>query len=132
VAVHNDAYADPLAAFPVRVELVGRGSGVSAAGFGEFSVVPTADVPTVRLLRGMLVDAGLTHWLRDRAGAPRDLRVTLVDESGVRLGRWRLPSSFPVRVESADLPAAADEVIIEELLLTTDGVEIDRDNDDPS
>ena len=132
MAVHDDAYADPLAAYPFHVELItDNGSGMPAAGFSDFSIVPAAGEPTVRLTRGTLVEAGFAHWLHDQAGVPRDLRITLVDETGLRLGRWRLPSSFPIKVEAADLSAAGNEVLIEELLLTTDGVETDRDDEDP-
>ena len=82
----------------------------------------------VVLRRG--IDGGLSAWewfraVRDGDLERRDITITLLDETRSPVLRWRLRRAFPVKLEAGDLNAQGNEVVIETLELTHDGLELD-------
>jgi phage tail-like protein len=79
------------------------------------------------LRRGFTGDMALYDWWRsviqgnlDR----RDVRVTLLDETRQQVAQWRVRRAWPSKYESSDLNALGNDVVIETLELTHEGVEL--------
>jgi phage tail-like protein len=54
----------------------------------------------------------------------RDVRVTLLDETRQQVAQWRVRRAWPSKYESSDLNALGNDVVIETLELTHEGVEL--------
>lgn len=82
--------------------------------------------PAVVLRRALGADQELFRW-RERAAAKgdaRDVHIDLYDGTGERpLATWALVGARPVRWSGPDLDALGNEVAMEELELTHDGLE---------
>ena len=82
----------------------------------------------VVLRRG--VDGNLELWewfrtVRDGQVERRNVTITLLDEAHAPVLRWRLRDAFPVKLEASNLDAQGNEVVIETLELTHEGLELD-------
>jgi phage tail-like protein len=131
--------------FTFRVEL----DGVAVAGFTEASGLSTdADAVgyrdgasrTIRGLPGLRTSAGVTlkrglsagpallSWYRAGVAGTADARtlsIVLVDEQRRDVRRWRVDGARIAKVESADLSGTGNEVAIESLELTHEGVTLE-------
>ena len=86
--------------------------------------------PPLVLTRVRLEDGELLEWARGAAtGSParRDLRIELVDEAGRRSRAWTVHEGFPVKIIGPDLHAAGNEVVVETLELSHEGLSLDGD-----
>jgi phage tail-like protein len=86
-------------------------------------------VPDVTLKRGIIGSLALFEWtkaVRDGTVDRRTVTIQLIaeDRSGAVL-TWRLLRAFPVKFETSDLDAQANEVAIESLTLSAEGLELE-------
>ena len=84
---------------------------------------------TVTLKRGVIAkDDTLSAWLdsgrRDTA-TPSTVTITLLDESGAPAMTWTLTNVRPAKVTAPDLNAGGNDVAIETLELSYDGLTIE-------
>jgi phage tail-like protein len=88
-----------------------------------------ARVTDVTLRRGVTGTLTLFGWFDAvRDGAPdarRDVTVTLLAEDRTPVLVWRLRRAFPVRFSAGPLNATGSDVAIEELTLTSEGLELE-------
>lgn len=134
---------DPYGRFNFLVEI----DGIATAGFQEVSGLDIrVDVveyreggdPAVRKLpgrtrysnvvlrRGVVGSLSLYEWIEqvrtDALAARRAVRISLLDEARAAVMSWRLRDAWPVKLEGPDLNATSNEVAIETLELTHDGL----------
>ena len=84
----------------------------------------------VILRRGVTPNLDLYRWFNDvRAGnlSRRNLVVVLLDAERLPVRRWIVSAAFPVKYTGPDLNAKGNDVVIEEVVLTCEGVEIESD-----
>lgn len=138
---------NPYANFNFLVEI----DGVPSAGFAEVAlggsrvdvieyregsdrVSSTRKLPgrarheNVVLRRGIAGDDSLWAWfrsIRDGAVDPRAVSITLLDESRQPVASWRLRNAWPCRWEGPALDAKGNDVAIETLELTHEGLELE-------
>ncbi len=55
----------------------------------------------------------------------RNVAIILMDEAGAEVARWRVRNAWPRKWEGPDLDAQANEVAMETLTLTCEGIERD-------
>jgi phage tail-like protein len=127
---------DPYKGFKFKVEV----GGVVVAGFGEVSgltaegdaVAYTVRRPTglrkytnIVLKRGYTTSKELMTWYRNNASGIQDRRsgtIIQVDEKHNEVRRWSFQSAWPAKIEGPALSATANEVAIESIELTHEGL----------
>jgi phage tail-like protein len=140
-------HRDPYRAYNFRVEF----DGVLLAAFAEVSgltsksgsvdyrdgitdragigrVVGLQKYPSVTLKRGLAGDP-LMQWWRTLSvgGQPerRTLTITLLNETGVPLSRWRIANAWISKIEGPNLSATGNEVAMESIELAHEGVTLE-------
>lgn len=139
---------DPYKNFSFRVEI----DGVDAGQFAEVSgLAAEAEVieyregadkvtssrklpgrvryPNVTLRRGLTTSRDLWEWwktVRDGAVERRTVVITLLSDAGEPLLRWRLREAWIAKIVAPDLNATGNEVAIETIELTHEGLELDN------
>ena len=138
---------DPYTGYNFRVEI----DGITRAGFKSCSGLDTsqnagtyregtdrgltmrkipglvtyADVP---LSRGITSDSELLEW-RKRAATGRvdrrNMSIVLMDDTGKDVIRWNLRNCWPTKWTGPSMDATSDEVAIETLEITHEGLEVD-------
>lgn len=85
--------------------------------------------PSVVLRRGLSSDNAIWTWhAQVRAGdaaARRDTTLTLYDAQNEVVARWKLAAARPTKVQVSDLNATGNEVAIETIELSAEGLDID-------
>jgi phage tail-like protein len=84
----------------------------------------------VILRRGVTPNLDLYRWFNDvRAGnlSRRNLVVVLLDAERLPVRRWIVSGAYPVKYTGPDLNAKGNDVVIEEVVLTCEGVEVESD-----
>lgn len=144
------ARRNPYASFSFRLSFGGDGAGADAEG--GFSDITGLDVgpagsdyresvaadlhvrkapglhkhSTLTLKRGLVDARGLQTWLDDaqhgRGAARRTVTIRLHDAHARAVATWRLSRAFPVKVVGPELSGAGNEVAIEELELSHEGL----------
>ena len=79
------------------------------------------------LRRGFTGDTTLYDWWHSVSQGSldrRDVDVTLLDETGQPVARWHLRRAWPTKYASSDLNALGNDVVIETLELTHEGIEL--------
>jgi phage tail-like protein len=79
--------------------------------------------------RGMTSSRELWEWwdrVRDGEVDRRNMSIELLDDTRQVVARWQVSSAWPIRYTAPDLNAESDDVAIETLELTHEG--IDRDD----
>ena len=87
-----------------------------------------AKYPNVTLKRGITGRTDLFEWwksVRDGQAQRRDVTITLLDEQRQAVLRWHLRNAWPVKIEASQLNATGNEVVIESLELSHEGLEIE-------
>jgi phage tail-like protein len=110
---------DPYAAFSYLISI----DATIVGGFSEVSGLGSG--PSITLKRGAS-GAALAEWLRasrDGVAQPRRLTITRLDAAGRPAGVWALRGALPKKYEGAALSAEGNEVAVEEIQLTCDGIE---------
>ena len=136
---------DPLANFRFRVEI----DGLAVAFFSEVTLgasyvdviqyreggdntirklVGLAHYGNVTLKRGVTQSLDLYQWFRQVvsgqiANARRNVVVILTDEALNDVARFVIHNAWPVKIEAPTLNAKGNEVAIESLELTNEGIE---------
>jgi phage tail-like protein len=77
----------------------------------------------VTLRRGIVGSSELHGWYRARER--RDVVVSLLDEQGQSVQRWRLLQCVPVSLIGPTLGSLLNEVAIEELVLQPEAIEVE-------
>ncbi len=80
----------------------------------------------VVLRRGVTGRLDLFEWwktARDGALQRRNVTITLLDEARSPVQQWQLRNAWPVKIESSQLNAQGNEVVIETLELAHEGFE---------
>ena len=125
-------------------------AGTSQAGFSEV-IIPQASVEVIEyreggeavtstrkiagrtsygnliLKRGMSFSQDLYDWWEKSAGGlpeRRNVIVSVLDASHTVVKRFNFRNAWPVRYEASDLNAKGNEVLIEELELTHEGMTV--------
>ncbi len=128
---------DPYASHSYVVSLQGRGSqGRVLGGFSDVSglsshiqkITGMNKSTDVTLKRGVVDSSGINEWLSQvraaRALASRDVIVTLRDKTGSQVQSWKLHNAIPAKYTGPTLSGKGNDLAIEELVLTAEGVEI--------
>lgn len=139
---------DPFAGYNFRVEI----DGIERAGFKECSGLETSQEPgiyregadvslgmrklpglvsssNITLSRGVTTDSTLWEWrqrLMKGEADRRNMSIILMDDQRNDVIRWNLRNCWPVRWSGPILDATADEVAIETLEITHEGLEVDQ------
>jgi phage tail-like protein len=105
--------------------------GKEQAGFSEVSGLLPArmrKLGSIRLERGVVRGGGdLFRWLTStKLDNPerRDLVVSMLDERQRPVQVWKVVGALPVKLEGPPLQADANEVTIESIELTHEGLEL--------
>jgi phage tail-like protein len=136
----------PYRNFNFQVEIEGI-----EAGFAEV-VVPDAEIEVVEyregtdkvsstrklpgrvrygdvvLRRGVTNALDLYAWfdaVRDGNLVRRDVTIVLLDAERAPVRRWRLSRAYPIKYTGPTLSAKGNEVVIEEVVLSCEGLEIE-------
>jgi phage tail-like protein len=137
--------------FGVTLHVPGNGTGTELGGFSEVSGLGAEIViakfrsgecmdqdvgkggqlhkpSRVTLKRGMVNKLELSEWMvqgqTHDAKAKRHLILTLRDERGQAIQRWKLQAVLPQKLTGPDLTATGNDVAIEELELSHEGIEV--------
>jgi phage tail-like protein len=82
----------------------------------------------VTLKRGVVDSSGINDWLSQvraaRALAARDVIITLRDKTGNPVQSWKLHNPIPAKYTGPTLSGKGNDLAIEELVLSAEGVEI--------
>jgi phage tail-like protein len=138
---------DPYAGYNFRVEI----DGITRAGFKSCSGLDTSQnanpyregtdrgltmrkIPglvtytDVTLSRGITSDSELWEW-RKRAATGRvdrrNMSIVLMDDTGKDVIRWNLRNCWPTKWTGPSMDATSEEVAIETLEITHEGLEVD-------
>jgi phage tail-like protein len=82
----------------------------------------------VTLRRGLTTSRELFDWWMTVVNGNvqrQDIGIVLLDDSRTEVLRWRLRGAWPVRFEAATLQAKGNEILIESIVLTHEGLELD-------
>jgi phage tail-like protein len=86
-------------------------------------------VGDVTLKRGLVDSTEFFSWIREvrSAGlaAKRDVVITLKDETGAIVRKWKLQAAVPMKYTGPTLAGKGGEVAMEELVLSSEGIEIE-------
>ena len=136
-----DHHVDPLVGYGFLVSLAGGESEAVAAGFeeveglgGSIDVVEYRNgnekegavrkLPGLRkygnvtLKRGLISDLSLWEWFDSLPPDPRDVTITLLDESLTAVMRFHLKGAWPCRWTGPHLHAARSLLAVESVELT--------------
>jgi len=138
---------DPFTGFNFRVEI----DGIAAAAFAECTGIGSeTDVieyreggektlgvrkipgltryPNVVLRRGITTNHDLWDWRQtviDGEVSRRTVAITLLDGTGAPVMRWSLRDAWPVKIEGPTLRGDANDIAIETIELTHEGLRLD-------
>ena len=82
----------------------------------------------VTLKRGYTADSNLSDWhseVKEGKSRKAEASVVLLDESQKPIQRWKVSQAWPAKYESAELNSKTNEVAIEILELSNEGVVLD-------
>jgi phage tail-like protein len=140
------ARQDPLTNYRFRVEI----DGMASASFSEVFIAPTTtavieyreggDAAHVRKLpglttfgnvtlkRGVTGSLDLVNWQLqvvrgEISNARKNLSIVVLDDAGQDKARFNVSAAWPVKYDPGDLNATGNEVFIELLELTNEGIE---------
>ena len=97
--------------------------------FGVRKAPGSVSYSNIVVSRGMTSSTELWDWwerVRNGDVDRRNLSIVMLDDSRQAVARWQVQSAWPVRYSAPDLNAESDDVAIETLELTHEG--IDRDD----
>ena len=82
---------------------------------------------SITLKRGMAQNIGLLNWYRVNIEGSMVRKmgiITLLDETGDSISRWRFINGLPTKLEGPSLNTAGNEVAIETLEIACEGLEL--------
>ena len=114
-----------LRGYTFLVEVVGTSGAVALGGFSEAAGLPDGATALtagkLAALRRGLVNAQVLSMVR-AAGSRPTLLVTVRDEQGSAVRRWRFTGVQVTKYTGPTLSAKATDVAIEELTITADSI----------
>jgi phage tail-like protein len=136
--------ADPFASFNFKLEI----GGITVAGFSECTGLTTEQnvidyregqegitprkLPgltkfgNITLKRGITVDKTIFDWRKtvsDGLIERKNASIVLLDEARTEVVRWNVVEAWPSKYVAPDLKASANEIAIESIELTHEGLE---------
>jgi phage tail-like protein len=73
------------------------------------------------LKRGVMLSSGLVDWINDAIDkftfAPKDINITLLNETGQPLVSWNFSKAYPVKWSTSDLKSTDNSIVTETLEL---------------
>jgi phage tail-like protein len=81
----------------------------------------------ITLKRGIVNDLTLWNWFRSgEQGAPerRSMSITLLDDDGNPVMRWKVRNAWIVKWEGPTLNACGNDIAIETIVVTHDGFDV--------
>src|ERR1051325_6560137 len=88
-------------------------------------------VGDVTLKRGVVDSLEFFTWIKDTRTvgfkAKRDVTITLKDETGQPVRKWKLQSVVPLKYTGPTLAGKGGDVAVEELVLSCEGLEVTND-----
>ncbi len=136
---------DPYQNFSFRLEI----EGIQIAGFSEASIPDsmTEDIEcgegihppdtrhlsgltswgTLSLKRGITNGLDLYEWTKqvgrtEMGKVKKNISIILIDEKGEDKARWNITFAWPTKYESGSLDGRVDDVLIETLEITHEGI----------
>jgi len=100
----------------------------SSKTLSPVKIASLSKVSDVTLKRGLVADNSLYQWFdvqRSGVDSPRDVLITLLDETDNPVMRWRLLTCRPKRIGWSRLGANSGEVAIEELVISCERLILD-------
>ena len=100
----------------------------SSKTLSPVKIASLSKVSDVTLKRGLVADNSLYQWFdvqRSGVDSPRDVLITLLDETDNPVMRWRLLTCRPKRIGWSRLGANSGDVAIEELVLSCERLTLD-------
>ncbi len=86
-------------------------------------------VGDVTLKRGLVDTLEFFQWIKDARAtgykAKRDVTITLKDETGQPVRKWKLQAVLPLKYTGPTLAGKGGEVAVEELVLSSEGFEVE-------
>ena len=82
---------------------------------------------SITLKRGV-ADRRWTDWFQSFGATPRILVITQFNERRQPVAVWTVANAHPLKVEAPDLNATGNEVAIESLELTHEGIQLNNDS----
>lgn len=117
------AHDDPVTVSNFSVELGGEPIGFSEV-LGIGFEPEKRRVTEVTLRRGAGVDDALWRWARKPER--RTVVITLLNPAREVVCRYVLQNAMPIKVSGPDLNARGNEVAIEEVVLSAEGIEVEH------
>ena len=117
------ALDDPVTVSNFSVELGGEPVGFSEV-LGIGFEPEKRRVTEVTLRRGAGVDDALWRWAR--TPERRTVVITLLNPAREVVCRYVLQNAMPIKVSGPDLNARGNEVAIEEVVLSAEGIEVEH------
>jgi phage tail-like protein len=138
---------DPFSGYNFRVEI----DGITRAGFKSCAGLDTSQPATdyregtdrslfmrklpglvsasdISLSRGITTDSELWEWHKRAVNGAidrRNMSIVLMDDAGNDIIRWNLRNCWPVKWGGPSFDATSNEVAIESLDITHEGLEVD-------
>ena len=100
----------------------------SSKTLSPVKIASLSKVSDVTLKRGLIADPSLYQWFdvqRSGVDSPRDVLITLLDETDNPVMRWRLLTCRPKRIGWSRLGANSADIAIEELVLSCERLTLD-------
>jgi len=100
----------------------------SSKTLSPVKIASLSKVSDVTLKRGLVADNSLYQWFdvqRSGVDSPRDVLITLLDETDNPVMLWRLLTCRPKRIGWSRLGANSGDVAIEELVLSCERLTLD-------
>ena len=82
----------------------------------------------ITLKRGYTADSSLSNWhsqVKDGTFSKAEASVVLLDESQKTIRRWKVNEAWPAKYEPAELNSKSNEIAIEILELSNEGLVLD-------
>jgi phage tail-like protein len=79
----------------------------------------------INLKRGLSADTAIIDWhkkVMDGAVERTNGSIVIYDADGTELGRWNFEAGWPSKWSASDLNAGSDDVMIEDLTITHEGI----------
>jgi phage tail-like protein len=109
-------------------KVLGGFSGVSGLTSHVQKITGMNKSTDVTLKRGVVDSSGISDWLAQaratQTAGYREVIITLRDETGHPARSWKLHNTLPVKYTGPTLSGKGSDVAIEELVLSSEGIEI--------
>lgn len=96
---------------------------------GDLKTIPVLKNGILTLKRGLFKGNDM-HWTkiagRGLEVQQENMTISLMDEAGRVARRWKIHNAFPVKIQAADFKAGGNEVAIETMELSHEGITVEE------